>query len=139
MTRVNNIIITFVSQKKVNDLVDYKIYCFNGIPQYCQVICDRRTKETIDFFDMEWIHQPFVGLHSCPNSINRIKKPTSLSEMISAATRLSKGIRFLRVDFYEVNGKMYFGELTFYSSSGFGEFKPDEWNYRLGHMLDLKG
>lgn len=45
-----------------NDLIDYKFYCFNGKPMYCQVIQDRTTKETIDFFDMNWIHQEFIGL-----------------------------------------------------------------------------
>ena len=124
-----------------SDLRDYKFYCFNGEPKYCQVISDRSTNETIDFFDMDWVHQEFTGLgprnNPYKNSKLLISRVKSLSEMISAATKLSEGMPFVRVDFYDVNGKMYFGELTFYPASGFGVFSPDEWNDILGNMIQL--
>ena len=57
--------------------------------------------------------------------------------MINLAKQLSKGFKFIRVDLYEINGQVYFGELTFYSANGFEEFEPEEWNYKLGNMIDL--
>lgn len=121
------------------DLRDYKFYCFNGSPEYCQVISDRSINETIDFYDMDWKHQEFTGLalpHK-PFSKREILRPIMFEEMKRSAAILSKGISFLRVDFYEVNGKMYFGELTFYPSSGFGNFEPNIWNKQFGDMIKL--
>lgn len=103
------------------------------------MISDRNNNETIDFYDMEWNHQEFTGLalpHK-PFSKSVISKPETFENMKRSAAILSKGIPFVRVDFYEVNGKMYFGELTFYPASGFGEFEPDGWNERLGNMIEL--
>ena len=121
-----------------SDLVDYKFFCFNGIPKFCQVIRNRNTKETIDFYDMEWNHMPFVGLNPvAKNGLNPVAKPQNLKDMISICEKLSEGFPFIRVDLYNVDGKIYFGELTFYPASGFGVFKPDEWNYKLGDMICL--
>lgn len=103
------------------------------------MISDRSKNETIDFYDMDWNHQEFTGLalpHK-PFSKYEIPKPITFENMKRAAAILSKGIPFLRVDFYEVNGKMYFGELTFYPASGFGEFEPEAWNKVLGDMIEL--
>lgn len=63
--------------------------------------------------------------------------PSQLDKMIEYAEKLSVGLPFLRTDFYEVNGKVYFGELTFYPAGGMGEFTPDEWNIKLGDMIHL--
>lgn len=116
-----------------NDLTDYKFYCFNGKPYYCQVITGRRTKECIDFFDKQWVHQNFVGLNPgvgnaeiCP------EKPSNYEEMWGLAGQLAGTFPFVRVDLYSVKGKTYFGELTFYPASGYGEFKPDEVDFELG-------
>lgn len=126
-----------------DDLIDYKFYCFNGEPMYCQVIRNRSTKETIDFYDMEWNHMPFVGL----NPVARhgeipVARPTHLDKMQEICRVLSAEIPFLRVDLYEIEEAsgmrhVYFGELTFYPASGFGEFSPKEWNQKLGDMLHL--
>lgn len=103
------------------------------------MISDRGQNETIDFYDMNWKHQEFTGLafpHK-PFSKCVIPKPVTFENMKGLATVMSKEIPFLRVDFYEVNGKMYFGELTFYPASGFGEFEPGIWNEKLGDMIKL--
>lgn len=105
------------------------------------MISDRSENETIDFYDMDWNHQEFTGL-ALPNkpypfSKYEIPKPITFDDMKRSAAALSKGIPFLRVDFYEVNGKMYFGELTFYPASGFGVFEPETWNKELGDMIEL--
>lgn len=120
------------------ELSDYKFYCFNGEPMYCQVIRDRHTKEAIDFFDMEWKHMPFVGLNpNCKNGSNPIERPQKLYEMIDICRKLSKGIPFLRVDLYVIDDNIYFGETTFYPGSGFGRFEPSEWNAKLGELIKL--
>ena len=125
-------------ENELSDLTDYKFYCFNGKPRYCQIIRNRRSKETIDFYDMEWNHMPFVGLNpAAKNSLNPVEKPKNLNVMIDLCEKLSKEFYFVRVDMYNVDGTVYFGELTFYPASGFGVFEPDEWNYKLGDLLKL--
>lgn len=89
---------------------------------------------------MDWEHQEFTGL-ALPYKLHSsvpIPRPRAFSDMRAAATRLSENIPFVRVDFYEVNGRMYFGEMTFYPASGFGLFCPNEWNRKLGEMIDIK-
>lgn len=122
------------------DLTDYKFYCFNGVPMFCQVIRNRRTKETIDFYDMQWNHMPFVGLtpvacNIIPNS--PVAKPAYLKLMIGICRNLSKDIPFVRIDLYVIDGKVYFGEITFFPAAGIGKFEPDEWNEKLGEMIKL--
>ena len=120
------------------DLIDYKFYCFDGEPLYCQVIKNRRKEETIDFFDQDWNHQEFWGLRSkVTQSKVTIERPINYDKMLEIARKLSKGIAFLRVDLYNLHGKIYFGELTFYPSAGFGFFTPKEWNVKLGNLIRL--
>ncbi len=122
----------------VNDIPDYKWYCFNGKPTYCQVIQNRSEHETIDFFDTNWQHCDFVGLNPKANNANQIpRQPKCLREQIEIATQLSKGIPFVRIDLYEAKDKVYFGEYTFYPGSGLGSFRPSEFDYVLGKMIDL--
>lgn len=118
-------------------IADYKFYCFNGDPHYCQVIRGRGQHETIDFFDMDWNHMSFVGMRMLPNSEDEIEKPKDYNEMIWIAKELAKGFPFVRVDLYYVNSKIYFGELTFFPTSGMGEFSPSEWNLKIGELLQL--
>lgn len=121
-----------------SDLADYKFFCFDGEPRYCQVIRDRRSKETIDFYDMQWNHMPFVGLNPvASNGLTPVAKPTHLDKMIEICQKLSKGNPFSRIDLYVINDKEYFGEITFYPMSGMGTFTPNEWNYHLGDLLKL--
>ena len=120
------------------ELIDYKFYCFNGIPVYCQVIADRKKKETIDFYDMEWNHQPFYGLNpECLPAKNPIKKPSSFCDMVRIARILSADIPFVRIDLYDINDKVYFGEITFFPASGMGHFTPNCWDYILGSLIQL--
>lgn len=128
----------FVEAVGHSDLPDYKFYCFNGEPIYCQVIRDRNTKETIDFYDMEWNHMPFVGLNPiAENGATPVVRPLKLDDMITVCQKLSKGIPFSRIDLYVVNEKVYFGEITFFPASGMGVFSPNEWDYILGDLIKL--
>ncbi|HJF39718.1 ATP-grasp fold amidoligase family protein [Thomasclavelia spiroformis] len=130
----------FMEDDNLAELRDYKFYCFSGEPTYCQVISDRSTNETIDFFDMEWNHMNFTGLEKPyhPHSKTEISEPVQFSLMKKFAKKLSRNIPFVRVDFYEINQKLYFGELTFYPASGFGMFSDDSINIELGKKIKLK-
>ena len=128
------------TNSKDDDLVDYKFFCFNGEPKYCQVIRGRHTLETIDFYDMEWNLMPFVGLNpfiQLNNGSIPVEKPGCLDTMIDICKKLNKDIPFTRTDLYIINNKPYFGEITFFPAAGIGKFTPDEWNYRLGDLIKL--
>lgn len=119
-------------------LSDYKFYCFNGEPAYCQVIRDRNTKETIDFYDMDWIHQEFVGLNPhVKNGKEPVECPLNFELMKWVCRKLAQNIPFVRVDLYVIDDEVFFGELTFYPNSGYGEFNPKEWDLKIGEMLKL--
>ena len=121
------------------ELNDYKFFCFNGEPLYCQVIRDRHVRETIDFYDMEWKHQEFVGLNpNVTNGLTPVERPVCLAEMIDICRKLSINVPFIRVDLYIINSQVYFGELTFFPASGFGMLSPVEWNRKLGDLLLLE-
>ena len=120
------------------ELKDYKFFCFNGIPKFCQVIANRTTDETIDFYDENWIHQPFVGLNPAVTfRENEHLKPHNYDEMLSIASKIGQDIPFARVDLYNINGKIYFGEITFFPAAGLGRFEPEEWDYIFGNWIKL--
>ena len=122
------------------DLPDYKWYCFNGEPKYCQVIQCRNSHETIDFFDTEWNHQEFVGLNPVAGFAAKPPcRPANLGLQLRIARELSKNLPFSRIDLYETGDKTFFGEVTFYPASGFGRFIPEHYNDMLGQMLNLPG
>ena len=131
----------FMASKKSHapkDLPDYKFFCFNGEPKYCQVIRDRNTCETIDFYDMDWNHQEFVGLNpTVKQGKTTVARPTNLSRMQDICRKLATGIPFLRVDLYVIDDKEYFGELTFYPASGLGKWTTEEADMKIGKYLNL--
>ena len=120
------------------DLSDYKWYCFNGEPKFCQVIQNRSSKETIDFFDAEWNHQEFVGLNpKAGQAAVPPIRPAHLGIQVKIASLLSKKLPFSRIDLYEVGDCIYFGEITFFPMSGLGSFRPDDYNDLLGQLIVL--
>lgn len=128
----------FISSLNGEPLIDYKFFCFNGHPKYCQVIKDRETQETIDFFDTDWRHQDFIGLNrKAVFSERPIEKPQNYELMIEIAMKLSKGIPFSRIDLYNINGKIYFGEITLFPMSGLGNFRPKEIDKKMGDMIKI--
>lgn len=114
---------------------DYKFFCFNGEPKVMFVATDRSTDCRFDFFDMDFNHLNITNIH--PQSRKEIKKPEKFEEMKEIATKLSKGMRQVRIDLYELNGKIYFGEYTFFHGGGFSLFNPDEWERKMGDWIDL--
>lgn len=127
----------FLEEIEGKSLTDYKIYCFNGKPLYCQMIRNRGYNETIDFYDDKWNQMPFTGLRNLPMSKVIYEKPKNYEKMFELSKVLSDGIPFIRVDFYSVSDKLYFGELTLYPTSGYGKFTPEEWNLKMGEWLVL--
>lgn len=120
------------------ELRDYKLMCFNGKVK-CSFVISNRFGEgglCLDFYDKEWNLMPFTRHY--PNSKDGIKRPSSYDRMVEMAELISKDFRFVRIDFYEIKGKPYFGEMTFYPGSGFEEFTPYEWDNILGSWLDLE-
>lgn len=117
------------------ELKDYKLFCFNGEPKTLFVATDRPHDTKFDFFDMEFNHLPFTNGH--PNATKEIKRPEGLSEMTELARKLSEGMKQVRIDFYDINGKVYFGEITFFHWSGMVPFEPEEWDSTLGEWIGL--
>lgn len=127
----------FLNENDKQSLLDYKLMCFNGVVK-CSFVCSNRFSSEglhVTFFDRNWSMMPFKRHY--PSLKEKLPKPSTYDEMIRLAEILSKDIPFIRVDFYEVNGKVYFGELTFYPGGGLEEFKPEEWDYTLGSWIDL--
>jgi len=120
-----------------DELRDYKFYCFNGEVKLVMVALNRMSKEQtyFDYFDRDYNYLPIVWGN--PNSKALPNKPETFDEMIRIAEKLSKGIPHVRVDLYECNSHIYFGEITFFDSSGFCRIEPEEWDYKLGEWIQL--
>ena len=129
----------FMTEDSGGELMDYKIHCFNGKPEFILVCSDRFSQSGLreDFYDTNWnlldIQRP-----DHPNSKNGIPKPALLDEMLRLAGILAKDIPFSRIDFYVINSKIYFGEITFFPTSGYGAFVPESADAWIGSLLDLK-
>lgn len=114
----------------------YKFFTFGGEPKIIQVIQDDKTKyETIDYFDTSWTRLDMR--QNFPNSKTPLPRPECLEEMLRLAAKLSEGIPHVRVDLYQINGRVYFSEFTFYSDAGIASFNPPEWDGILGSWLKL--
>ncbi|MFI3281389.1 MAG: ATP-grasp fold amidoligase family protein [Rikenellaceae bacterium] len=125
------------------ELKDYKFYCFNGEPKFCQLVSNRYAEsETCkDIYDAEWRLQEFSGPFNAGDTpVNRaepLPRPENYSQMLEIAAKLSKGMPFARIDLYNINGVIYFGEITLYPASGMRQFYPLEWNKRIGDWVTL--
>lgn len=135
--QLTNSLIVVLSNKKAR-LNDYKFFCFDRIPEMILVCSDRFSKSGMceDFYDESWRHLP-IKRPGHNNSCFPISKPTNFEQMKYFARKLSHNFPFLRVDFYEIEGKVFFGELTFYPASGLSRFEPEEWDLKLGEKIDL--
>lgn len=126
----------YMEEKDKDVLNDYKIFCFNGSPKFIQIDIDRGSNNLRCFYDLQWKKLPFEKGRSKMYR-GHVEKPTNLEEMVTLAKKLSKPFPFVRVDFYSVNGKTIFGEMTFYPGGGCTEFRPDKYNIIFGEWLQL--
>ena len=128
----------YMEDKNSKDLKDYKFFCFDGKVKAMFIATDRFTQgvETkFDFYDTNFEHLPFTNGH--PNAECVIEKPKHFEKMKELAEILSKGIPQIRVDFYEIDDEVYFGELTFFHWSGMVPFVPEKWDYVFGEWIEL--
>ena len=119
-----------------SEIKDYKFLCFDGEPYFVWVDFNRHSEHTRIIKDIEWNDQIW-SFNNYPKPSFDIDKPVSYEEMLRVTRQLAAGFPHVRVDLYELNGCVLFGEMTFTSASGFGPIRPVEWDYRLGNMWDL--
>ena len=120
-----------------NELSDYKFFCFNGEPKIVLVCSERFSCNNMckTYFDENW---NILNITEANHRIDKEqKKPQNFETMKIISKKLAKDIPFVRIDFYEIEGKLYFGEITFFPASGLEKFKPEKWNYILGDMIDI--
>ena len=127
----------YMEDTKTHELRDYKFFCFNGVVKMFKVDFDRFTNHRANYYDEKGHILPFGEKYLPPDFDRDIEIPASIPQMIELAQVLSKGIPFVRVDFYDVNGRIYFGELTFYPASGFGPFTSNDADLEVGSWLQL--
>ena len=119
-----------------SDLPDYKFFCFDGKVKALFVATERGTGNVkFDYYDADFNHLDLTQFH--PMSGKVLEKPSNFDEMKQVAEKLSKGIPHVRVDLYDANGQIYFGELTFYHHGGITPFHPESWDYEFGKWLKL--
>lgn len=122
----------------INDITDYKFLCFNGKVRCVFTCTDRGGRDglKVTFFDVNWNQLPFERHYPAAKK-GAIPKPVNFELMKTLAETLSDSIVFVRVDFYEINRKVYFGEMTFYPGSGVEEFSPEKYDRILGDWIEL--
>ena len=125
----------YMEDAQAGELRDYKFFCFGGQAKVLLIATDRSSGVRMDFYDREGSHLPFRRGHD--NAEVEPTKPQEYEKMCDVADRLSEGFSHVRVDLYNVNGKIYFGELTFYPASGFVAFDPTEWDRTFGEWITL--
>lgn len=130
----------YMENEDGSSISDYKIQCFNGEPDNI-LVCTERYSETgvkYCYFDKNWKYLPYSNQAGVEEFALTIEPPKFLSEMLKIAEKLSKGIPALRVDLYEIQGKIYFGELTFFPGSGMDKTITAESDHIMGSKLKLK-
>lgn len=125
----------YMEDAKVRELRDYKIYTFNGKAKFCMINTDRGTDTRADYFDESYNWLDFTWGYS--HADVKPEKPANYEKMFELAEKLANGTATLRVDFYEVNGQIYFGELTFFDASGFDKIIPESYDLKFGSWIKL--
>ena len=129
----------YMEDAETKELRDYKFFCFEGIAKLMFIASGRQIRKEpyFDFYDMEFNHIDMR--HGHPNAPTPPQKPASFDQMRSLSETICKELKLFhaRVDFYEVNGQPYLGEITLYHHNGNVIFDPEEWDYKLGEWIDL--
>lgn len=123
-------------EDETGELRDYKFFCFDGVPKVLLVASNRFTNHNFNYYDMDFRKLPIVSVAGNPSN-EIINKPSCFDEMKFIASRLSQGMPHVRVDLYSCKGMVYFGELTFYDSSGFDNMSSDYWDLLFGKWLTI--
>lgn len=112
--------------------IDYKLWVFGGTVHLIEVIVDREAEIKEVLYDRAWNRLPFR--YGLPAALEEFPKPGTLQQMIESAEALAEGNPFVRADFYDIDGQLYFGELTFYPASGLQPFFPAEYDRKIGGL-----
>ena len=127
----------YMTDESAVELKDYKFFCFNGKVRCFKVDFDRFQGHKANYYDKDAKLLPF-GEVCCMPDFNRVfKRPKNFDRMIEIVETLSQNIPFARIDLYNVDGKIYFGEITFFPAAGMGKFEPAEWDVTLGRWIKL--
>ena len=118
------------------ELKDYKVFCMNGEPEIIEVDWDRFIRHKRNLYDKNWNLLDLQIQYPSDKNV-KIARPEKLDEMLNLSRKLATGIPHVRVDFYCIGNRLYWGELTFFHESGYGSFIPEEWNIRLGKLIAL--
>ncbi len=116
-------------------LLDYKIFCFGGKARYVQVDIERASEHKRNLYDLDWRRLPLEIYH--PGAPFDIERPANLEAMIDAAERLAQGLPFVRVDLFSTQGRILFGEMTFFPGNGLTFFRPPSYDRLFGDQLEL--
>lgn len=123
----------YLTDENGNPPFDYKVYCFNGVPE--QILVRNHTHDICPFFDTAW------NLLDVSDEVGAarpwVPKPANLDQMLTLAEKLSAGIGYVRLDFYNLKGRVYFSEFTFTPAGGIIKYDPECWDLRLGEKWDL--
>ena len=126
----------YMEDKSVGELPDYKFFCFDGVVKALFIGTERGTGDVkFDYYDADFNHLDLVQIH--PISGKDLPKPQRFEKMKELASKLSKGLPQVRVDFYNINGEIYFGELTFFHHGAVIPFHPESWDYTFGSWIKL--
>lgn len=125
----------YMTPEGESDINDYKFFCFNGKPEIMFIATERSIDCKFDFYDMDFNHLDVENIH--PSCGKELEKPAMFDEMKEIAAKLSEGMEFVRIDLYQIDGKIYFGEFTFFHGGGFWLFEPNEWERKLGDWIDI--
>lgn len=127
---------SYLEDTELGELRDYKWYCFHGVPKLMAIFCGRSIgATTVNYFDCSF--QPIELTWGYARAKIAPEKPKNFEKMRQLAALLSEDVPCLRVDFYEVNGNVYVGELTFFDGSGFDLIEPAEWDDKMGSWIEL--
>ena len=128
----------FMVDESRTELKDYKIHNFNGKPKIIEVDYDRFREHKQLFFSMEWEKLEYTRSFAVEGG-RSIDRPQALDEMLELAEKLSNGCSYLRTDFYSIDARLYFGEMTFYPAAGFSAWNPKEIEEKLGDCVNIQG
>lgn len=126
----------YMEDEEEHDLKDYKFFCFNGEPKFIQVDMGRFTNHIRNFYTTDWNYIP-VNFNCYNDEKVIVQKPKKLEEMLSLVKKLSKNFVMVRVDLYQINGKIYFGEMTFHHGGGGDRIRPFEYDKEWGKYIKL--
>jgi len=131
-----------IAEKYIEDsngnLPEFKFFCFHGKVYYCWFIMSENGEEYRNIYDLDWNLQPWNINNIYSNYPEPLPKPKNFDKMVKIATQLCQGFSHVRVDLYNVDEKIYFGEMTFTSGGGYSLIYPDKYNYILGDLWNLE-